>query len=56
MLFGRPTDAYRKPHAHYKLLNWIASIPKLIKKIFSFNTINQEGLIIAYLPLWGSLE
>ena len=36
MLFGRPSDAFRKPHAHYKLLNWIASNPKLLKKIFTF--------------------
>ena len=41
MLFGRPSDIFRKPHAQYKLLNWITSFPKLVKKIFNFDTMNQ---------------
>ena len=29
-------------------------MPKLVKALFTFDSINQEGLIIVYMPLWGS--
>jgi hypothetical protein len=54
ILFSRPADQYRKPHALYRLLTWIASIPQLVKKIFTFDALNKEGLVIVYLPLWGA--
>lgn len=31
-------------------------MPKLVKKIFTFDTLNQEGLVIVKLPLWGSQD
>ena len=54
ILFQRPSDQYRKPHPFYRLLTWITSIPKLVKKIFTFEAMNKEGLVIVYLPLWGA--
>jgi hypothetical protein len=40
--------------ALYRLLEWATSEPKLAEKIFRFEPLPAEGLVLAYLPLFGS--
>lgn len=53
-LFHEQPQRYRDPHSIYRLLLWMTSMPQVMRKIFLFETLNQEGLVLVYLPLHGS--
>lgn len=52
----RSSKEYRAMPALYRLLEWATTEPKLASQIFPFETVPPEGLVLAYLPLFGSYD
>lgn len=55
----RVTDRMRNESSHrvsglHKILYWIMEQPKLVKEIFRFEELAPEGLVLLYLPYYGS--